>query len=72
MNRKQQNTQQSSDGFSDLIDSYTFALKDNSDVITDMLEELSKRKLSKADKEELKKINRDLNSIDKQINKLGK
>ena len=64
--------QQSSDGFSDLIDSYTFALKDNSEIITDMLEELSKRKLSKADREELKKINRDLNSIDKQINKLGK
>jgi hypothetical protein len=37
-----------------------------------MLEELSKRELSEGDKRDLKKINRELSSIDKQINKLGK
>ena len=73
MKKKQENSQaNNSDGFSVLIDSYTNALKDNSDIITEMLEELSKRELSEGDKRDLKKINRELSSIDKQINKLGK
>jgi hypothetical protein len=37
-----------------------------------MLEELSNRELSESDIKDLKKINRELSSIDKQLNKLGK
>jgi hypothetical protein len=65
------NSQKPEDNFSNLVDSYTYALKDNSDIIVNMLEELSKRELSDTDIKDLKKINRELNSIDKQLNKLG-
>ena len=72
MKKKKQSTVSSDDGFSSLIDSYIYALEDNSGIIEDMLEELSKRKLSAADKNDLKEIDKNLKSIDKQLNKLGK
>lgn len=72
MRKKQQQSLRDNDGFSALIDSYTYALEDNSELIAEMLNELSKRDLSKEDKNELKEINRDLEKLDKQLNKLGK
>lgn len=53
------------------MDSYIFALEDNSEIITEMLEELSKRELSASDKKELKSINRSIESLDNQLKKLG-
>ena len=70
--KKQQNTASSDDGFSSLMDAYIHALEDNSNIITDMLEELSKRELSEADKNELKQLDKGLAKLDKQLNKLGK
>ena len=72
MKKKQQSQQENKDGFSSLIDAYTYALQDNTEIISQMLEELAKRKLSKKDKDDLKKISREFNSIENQINKLGK
>ena len=60
------------DGFSSLVDGYTLALEDNSFMITAMLEELSKRELSKEDKKVLDSIGKGLEKIDRNINKLGK
>lgn len=60
------------DGFSSLVDGYTLALEDNSFMITAMLEELSKRELSKEDKKALDSIGKGLEKIDRNINKLGK
>jgi hypothetical protein len=60
------------DGFSSLVDGYTLALEDNSFMITAMLEELSKRELSKEDKKALDFIGKGLEKIDRNINKLGK
>ena len=59
-------------GFSDLIDCYTVALEDNSIMISTMLEELSKRELSREEKKSLDSIGKELEKIDKNINKLGK
>lgn len=59
-------------GFSNLVDMYTVALEDNSALITAMLNELSTRQLTEADKASLKNISKDLKKIDKNINKLGK
>ena len=60
------------DSFSALMDGYTLALEDNSMMITAMLEELSKRELSKDEIKAINSISRDLEKIDKNINKLGK
>ena len=60
------------DSFSALMDGYTMALEDNSMMITAMLEELSKRELSKDEIKAVNSIGRDLEKIDKNINKLGK
>lgn len=60
------------DSFSALIDGYTLALEDNSMMITAMLEELSKRELSKDEIKAVNSLGRDLEKIDKNINKLGK
>lgn len=59
-------------GFSNLVDMYTVALEDNSALIAAMLNELSTRQLTEADKASLKNISKDLKKIDKSINKLGK
>lgn len=68
---KKQTQKIKKDGFSSLMDSYIFALEDNSEIITEMLEELSKRELSASDKKELKSINRSIESLDNQLKKLG-
>ena len=60
------------DSFSALMDGYTMALEDNSMMITAMLEELSKRELSRDEIKAVNSIGRDLEKIDKDINKLGK
>ena len=60
------------DSFSALMDGYTLALEDNSMMITAMLEELSKRELSKDEIKAINSISRDLEKIDKNISKLGK
>ena len=60
------------DSFSALMDGYTLALEDNSMMITAMLEELSKRELSKDEIKAVNSLGRDLEKIDKNISKLGK
>ena len=60
------------DSFSVLMDGYTLALEDNSMMITAMLEELSKRELSKDEIKAVNSLGRDLEKIDKNISKLGK
>ena len=60
------------DSFSILMDSYTVALEDNSLIISAMLEELSKRELSEEERKAIKSIGKDIEKIDKGINKLGK
>lgn len=60
------------DSFSILMDSYTVALEDNSLMISAMLEELSKRELSEEERKAIKSIGKDIEKIDKGINKLGK
>lgn len=60
------------DSFSILMDSYTVALEDNSLMILAMLEELSKRELSEEERKAIKSIGKDIEKIDKGINKLGK
>lgn len=57
-------------GFSSLVDGYTLALEDNSAMITTMLEELATRKLSKEEKNTLSTIGKELEKIDRSINKL--
>lgn len=69
---KKQTQKIKQDGFSSLMDSYIFALEDNTEIITEMLEELSKRELSEEDKKELKSINRGIESLDNQLKRLGK
>ena len=68
---KKQTQKLKQDGFSSLMDSYIFALEDNSEIISEMLEELSKRELSPSDKKELKSINKEIQSLDNQLKKLG-
>lgn len=72
MKKKTQKQLNKEEGFSNLIDSYMFALQGNSDEIVDLLEELSKRSLSNSDKEDLNRIRRELKSLDNQIDKIGK
>lgn len=59
------------DGFSSLIDSYIVALQDNSREIEDMLKSLKGRKLSKTEKQMLNKFKRDLEKVDKTLDKIG-
>lgn len=59
------------DGFSSLIDSYIVALQDNSREIEDMLKSLKGRKLSKTEKQMLNKFKKDLEKVDKTLDKIG-
>lgn len=72
MKKKTQKLLNKDEGFSNLIDSYVYALQGNSDEIAELLGELSTRNLSKADKADLKRIKRELLSLDNQIDKIGK
>ena len=79
MKKRKKNSQEYSnysskaeEGFAVLIDSYTYALKDNSDMISAMLKELTSRELSQADRNALDSISKDIKKIDKSIKKLEK
>ena len=79
MKKRKKNTQEYSsynnktdESFGILIDSYTYALKDNSDMISAMLKELTSRELSQADKNTLDSISKDIKKIDRSIKKLEK
>lgn len=56
--------------FIELLDSYTEALSDNSDLISQMIIELSKRELSESEKKEVGKLTKELDSIDRRLNKI--
>ena len=56
-----------SNGYDDLISNFTAALEDNSKIIGDALQALTKRKLSEQDKKALKKIKKDLKQIDSEL-----
>lgn len=59
-------------GFNDLMGSYIMALQENSDDIAMMLEELTGRSLSSSDRKELGKIKRSLKKMDSDLNSLDK
>ena len=59
-------------GFNDLMGSYIMALQENSDDIAMMLKELTGRSLSASDRKELGKIKRSLKKMDSDLNSLEK
>lgn len=59
-------------GFNDLMGSYIMALQENSDDIAMMLKELTGRSLSVSDRKELGKIKRSLKKMDSDLNSLDK
>lgn len=59
-------------GFNDLMGSYIMALQENSDDIAMMLKELTGRSLSSSDRKELGKIKRSLKKMDSDLNSLDK
>ena len=63
--------QSSNKGFNDLLEVHTVALENNSKSVVEILELLSEKNLSIKDKEDLKKIKRELSSIDKRVDTLG-
>ena len=61
-----------SKGFEQLLGVHTAALEENSQSVVEILQLLSEKQLSAKDKNSLKKISRELKSVDKRIDKLGK
>lgn len=59
-------------GFEQLLGVHTHALEENSQEVVQILEILSKKKLSVKDKNSLKKISKELKSVDKRIDSLGR
>lgn len=59
-------------GFEQLLGVHTAALEENSQSVVEILQILSEKQLSAKDKNSLKKISRELKSVDKKIDKLGK
>lgn len=59
-------------GFDSLINVHTKALEDNSKSLIELLQIISEKELSEREKNQLKAIKKDLNSIDKRIDNLGK
>ena len=59
------------DGFEELLNVHTQALEANSKIVVELLEALSSKNLSFKDKESLKKIKRELQSIDNKVDSLG-
>ena len=59
------------DGFEELLNVHTQALEANSKIVVELLEVLSGKELSFKDKESLKKIKRELQSIDSKVDSLG-
>lgn len=60
------------DGFSSLIDSYIIALEDNSKEISDVLKSLKGRKLSKREKKMFDEFKKELERLDKKLDKIGR
>ena len=59
-------------GFEQLLGVHLNALEENSQSVVEILQILSEKKLSAKDKNSLKKISRELKSVDKKIDNLGK
>ena len=59
-------------GFEQLLGVHVKALEENSQSVVEILQILSEKKLSAKDKNSLKKISRELKSVDKKIDNLGK
>ena len=59
-------------GFEQLMGVHMHALEDNSKSVVEILEILAEKKLSIQDKNSLKKISKELKSVDKKIDSLGK
>ena len=59
-------------GFENLLGVHLNALEENSESVVEILELLSDRKLSPMNRASLKKISRELESMDKKIDSLGK
>jgi hypothetical protein len=59
-------------GFEQLLGVHLNALEENSQSLVEILQILSEKKLSAKDKSSLKKISRELKSVDKKIDNLGK
>ena len=59
-------------GFEQLLGVHTAALEENSQSVVEILQILAEKELSAKDKNSLKQINRELKSIDKKIDSLGK
>lgn len=59
-------------GFEQLLGVHLNALEENSQSVVEILQLLSEKQLSAKDKSALKKISRELKSVDKRIDSLGK
>lgn len=59
-------------GFEQLLGVHMAALEENSHSVVEILQILSEKELSAQDKNSLKKISRELKSVDKKIDSLGK
>lgn len=59
-------------GFEQLLGVHLNALEENSQSVVEILQILAEKKLSAKDKSSLKKISRELKSVDKKIDSLGK
>lgn len=59
-------------GFEQLLGVHMNALEENSHSVVEILEILKDKQLSAKDKNSLKKISRELKSVDKRIDSLGK
>ena len=59
-------------GFEKLFGAHLSALEENSQSVVEILEVLAEKELSAKDKSSLKKISRELKSVDKKIDSLGK
>ena len=66
-----QKESKSNKGMEKLLGVHTKALENNSKSIIEILELLSSKDLSVADKKALKKIKREISSIDKSLDSLG-
>lgn len=68
----QKKSKSASKGFEKLLGVHTQALEDNSKSVVEILELLSQKQLSIKDKNALKKVKRELKSIDSTLDALGK
>lgn len=59
-------------GFEQLLGVHLNALEENSQSVVEILQILAEKKLSAKDRSSLKKISRELKSVDKKIDSLGK